>query len=87
MILQRFKSFVSDYKNLPKEIQARVDEALVLFEQNPWHPSLRIKKMKATKDVWEGRVTRSYRFTFEWEGDVITFRRVGTHDILKEETR
>ena len=87
MILQRFKSFDSDYKHLPKEIRERVDEAILLFEQNPWHPSLRIKKMRATRDVWEGRVTRSYRFTFEWEGDVVTLRRVGTHDILKEETR
>ncbi len=87
MILQRFVSFDSDYKHLPKEIQERVDEAILLFEQNPWHPSLRIKKMRATRDVWEGRVTRSYRFTFEWEGDVVTLRRVGAHDILKKETQ
>ncbi len=87
MILQRYSSFDSDYKRLPKEIQEQVDEAILLFVQNPRHPALHIKKMKATKCVWEGRVTRSYRFTFEWEGNVVTFRRVGAHDILKEETR
>ncbi len=87
MIFRRFRSFASDYKRLPKDIQDRVDEAILLFEQNPRHPSLQIKKMKGTKNIWEARVTSSYRFTFDWEGDVVTFRRVGTHDILKKETR
>lgn len=82
MTLRYYASFERDYRDLPEDIQRRVDDAILLFEQNPRHPSLRIKKMKGKTNVWEGRVSRNYRFTFEWENDVVTFRRVGTHQIL-----
>jgi hypothetical protein len=42
--------------------------------------------MKATREVWEARISYSYRMTFVWEGDLIILRRVGAHDILKKET-
>ena len=87
MILQYLRSFKTDYRRLPREIQSQVDRAIVLLQRNPGHPSLQVKKIRGTKDVWEGRVTRASRFTFDWEGNVITFRRVGTHNILKKETR
>ena len=87
MILKRGDSFERDYIRLPEQVQVLVEKAIRLLAENPRHPSLHIKKMKGTKDIWEGRVTRSYRFTFNWEGDVITFRRVGTHHILSTEDR
>ena len=87
MILKRDHSFERDYVRLPGQIQALVEKAVRLLAENPRHPSLRVKRMKGLKSIWEGRVTRAYRFTFSWEGDVITFRRVGSHDILKAEGR
>ena len=75
-----------DYERLSRDAQLLVDKAILLLETNPRHPSLQIKKMKGTKHVWEGRASISHRFTFEWEGNVITLRRVGPHDILKKET-
>ena len=87
MIFQYYTSFARDYKRLPLQVRAQVDAAIALFEENPRHPSLQIKKMKGSENIWEGRVTRSYRFTFEWDGEVVTFRRVGTHDILEKEAR
>lgn len=85
MTLRYYASFVRDYERLPTEIQLRVDEAIALFEENPRHPSLQIKKMKGKDGIWEGRVSHNYRFTFEWENDVVTFRRVGAHTILDRE--
>lgn len=32
------------------------------------------------ENVWEARVDRSYRFTFEKTGNTITLRTVGPHD-------
>ena len=78
-------TFKKDYRGLPREIQQQVDEALRLLSQNPRHPSLQVKKMKGTKNIWEGRVTLAYRFTFNWLSDLVILRRVGTHDILKRE--
>ena len=37
--------------------------------------------------IWYARVSRAYRFTFQFEADVITLRRVGTHAILAKERR
>ena len=81
------ESFRSDYKQLSRHIQEQVDKAILLLEQNPRHPSLRVKKIKGTQNVWEGRVTLAYRLTFNWEADFITLRRVGTHDILRKEAK
>jgi mRNA interferase RelE/StbE len=76
--------FVHDYKNLPPLLCKRADEQLKVLMENPRHPSLGLKKMKGFPDIWEARVTRSYRFTFQIQGKFYLLRRIGTHDILKQ---
>lgn len=76
-------SFQKDYQALPDHLQKAVDRKLRLFLVNPQHPSLLIKKMQDPRDVWEGRITRGYRFTFQMEGEVCILRRLGTHDIIR----
>ena len=77
------KPFVRDYRKLPKQIQTAVDKQIEFFLSSPSHPSLNIKKMNDPRDIWEGRITKSYRFTYHIEGDTCILRRVGTHDVLK----
>ncbi len=77
------KPFVKDYRKLPKQIQTAIDKQIEFLMSNPRHPSLNIKKMKDPRNIWEGRATESYRFTFQIEKDTYILRRVGTHDILK----
>ena len=77
------KPFDRDYEGLPESIRDTVDKKLQLFMENPHHPSLRIKKMEDPRDIWEGRISRSYRFTFQIQGDTYVLRRIGTHDILR----
>ena len=83
MKIQTTKPFDEDYKNLPEAIKERADKQFVLLMENPLHPSLRIKKIKGLQNIWEGRVTKSYRFTFQISGEIYLFRRIGTHTILK----
>jgi mRNA-degrading endonuclease RelE of RelBE toxin-antitoxin system len=83
--LARTESFVRDFRALPKEIQARTEKAILRLVQNPSYPSLRVKKMHGLEDIWEARVTMSYRLTFQRAGDAIILRRVGTPDLLKRE--
>jgi len=75
-------TFVRNYRKLPKDIQDAVDKQLELLMSDPKHPSLNIKKMNDPRNIWEGRVTRSYRFTFQMEDDTFIMRKVGTHDTL-----
>ena len=74
------KPFVKDYRNLPAEIQKRVDKQLGLLLRNPKHSSLRIKKIRGTKDIWEASVTMKYRLTLQFAKDTCVLRRVGKHD-------
>jgi len=78
------KNFVREYRKLPQQIQEVTDKHLGLLLSNPQHPSLCIKKMQDPRNIWEGRVTESYRFTFQAEEDTYILRKVGTHDMLKK---
>jgi mRNA-degrading endonuclease RelE of RelBE toxin-antitoxin system len=77
------KPFVRDYRKLSKQIQTETDKQIEFLLANPKHPSLNTKKMNDPREIWEGRITKSYRFTYHTEGDTYVLRRVGTHDILK----
>ena len=77
------KSFERDYKKLSCSIQKRLDKQFLLFLKNFKYPSLRAKKVEGFFNIWEGRINKEYRFTFQIEKNRYIIRRVGTHSILK----
>lgn len=77
------KSFEKDYKGLPAKIQKILDKQLNFLLDNIKHPSLHIKKMEGCFDIWEGRISKNYRFTFQIQENKCFIRRAGTHSILK----
>jgi addiction module RelE/StbE family toxin len=79
--------FQRDFKRLPKDVQSRAEKAIRLLKQNPRYPSLRSKKLEKVENIWEATVTMSYRITYEISGQTLILRRIGTHDILKVESR
>jgi len=81
------RRFKKEYSNLPKEIQKTFDQKLQLLLQDMSHPSIRVKKIQGTKNLWEGSVTMKYRFTFEFLESGLIFRAIGTHDILNSESQ
>ncbi|OGF52527.1 hypothetical protein A3I27_02840 [Candidatus Giovannonibacteria bacterium RIFCSPLOWO2_02_FULL_43_11b] len=78
--------FKKNYKALHAGIKKALDKALTFLSQNPRHHSLRFKKLHGT-DIWYGRITREYRFTANYQGDIIILRRAGTHKILNKERK
>ncbi len=79
------ESFKKDFLSLSTKMQKMAEKKLSLFSDDFRHPSLQTKKMEGLVNIWEGRVTRGYRFTFVIENKVCILRRIGTHDILKRE--
>ena len=77
MKFQTTRPFDRDYAGLPEEIKERVVCRLALLLLNPRHPSLRLKRIRGTSDIWEVRVSRSYRLTLQLAGDTYLLRRVG----------
>ena len=83
MKIHTIRPFDEDYRELPESIKDRADKQFFLLLENPPHPSLRLKKIKGRPNIWEGRVTQNYRFTFQIAGEIYLLRRIGTHNILK----
>ena len=84
MIIRRTDAFLRDYRTLPAAIQDRVDKQLRLLLEDFRHPSLRLKKLKGT-DRFEIRISKGYRLTLRLDKGLMELRRVGTHDILRDE--
>lgn len=76
--------FEEDLRALPASLQRRTLAKLALLKANLLHPSLRVKKMRGRKDIYEASVNMSYRFLFRVEGDNLILERVGPHKILDE---
>ncbi len=84
MQLTRRDSFKHSYKKLPKFVQKKADRILTLLAADLRHPSIRAKKIQGEDDIWEGRVDKFHRFTFEINKDEIILRTIGSHDITKK---
>ena len=77
------RTFVRDYRKLPRDIQKLTDKHLELLLSDPRHPSLHFKKVQDPRDIRECRVTTSYRFTLQIADDLYVLRKIGTHDLLR----
>ncbi len=75
--------FKKQYKKLPQQIKEATKKQLELLLSNPQHPSLNFKKMQDNREIWEIRITKSYRLTLQIQEDSYILRNVGTHDMLK----
>ncbi|MFZ0313088.1 MAG: hypothetical protein WAL85_10320 [Candidatus Korobacteraceae bacterium] len=58
-----------DYVRLPKPVRKGFGKQLQFLLANLQHPSLHAKKYSESMDVWQGRVTRDWRFCLKVEGD------------------
>jgi len=85
--------FWKAYAQLPAPQKEKARQAFLLFQEGaqnpPYHPSLRIRKMRGHPEIWEGHVSRETVFTFhiEQEADtgetVYVFRHIGSHEIYR----
>jgi mRNA interferase RelE/StbE len=74
-------TFLDAYQKLPASIQKKVKKALRLLAENPRHPSLQAKPIHSAPGIFEARIDRSYRMSFErLAGDVLRLRVIGNHD-------
>ena len=80
MRLEYTDRFQRAYNDLTDRDAERVKKALRLLVENPRHPSLRVKRMQGTDQIWEAGASLSIRLTFEIHGDLIVLRNVGAHD-------
>ena len=80
MRIARTEGFKKAWKQLTDEQKALARKAIENLVLDIRYPGLRVKKIKGTEYLWEARVSRSLRMTFQLEGDIITLCNVGQHD-------
>lgn len=78
--LPRFKR---DYYKLSHQVRKKINNALTRMEIDLQYPSLCVKKIKGTIDIWEARASDSLRITFTLKNNQIYLRTAGEHDTLK----
>jgi mRNA interferase RelE/StbE len=78
--ISRTERFKKSWERLAKRDKALARKAIKNLTSNILYPSLRVKKIKGVEDIWEARVSKSLRVTFQMEGNLIILRNIGPHD-------
>jgi hypothetical protein len=81
-----FRSYASAefwalYAKLPHAIQKQATKQFALFQDNPLHPSLRLKQIGS---VWSVRITRSCRALAYRKQNSFYWFWIGLHDDYEE---
>ena len=71
--------FRRDFRAAPPAIQSAFEKQLEFLLNGLRHPSLRAKKYNAALDIWQARVSGSWRFYFRIEGDIYQLLTIRAH--------
>ena len=76
--------FQKHYKTLSDAEKRQFRSKLLLFTENPLHPSLRVKRLQGNDDLFEFSVNMDIRVIWFYEGDsLVALVDIGHHDILR----
>ncbi|NCZ97484.1 hypothetical protein EBZ02_10145 [bacterium] len=80
MISRRTKAFHRLAVALPKDIRKKARDAYKLWQRDPKHRSLRMKKVDKEGDVWSVRIDRQHRAVGVMEEGAMIWFWIGKHD-------
>ena len=81
--LEPTKTFAKELKKLSRNEQRIVADKLRILTDDPYHPSLRTKKVQRLKDVFESSVNMDIRILWMHRGNkIILLLSLGHHDII-----
>jgi len=82
--LEPTKAFKKNLKKLSQNEQKAVARKLIILSKNPFHPSLRAKKVQGLDDVFECSVNMDIRILWTYkDGRIILVLDVGHHNIVR----
>jgi len=80
MQIQYSKKFKDNLAKLPISAKKQTRNKLEIMYENLKHPSLRTKKIKGTKNIYESSVNMDTRITWQYVENGILLRNIGHHD-------
>lgn len=77
--------FKKHFSRLTAPEKKNLKHKLELLSENPYHPSLRTKRIQGTNGLFECSVNMDIRIIWYYEGEqIIILLDVGHHDVLKQ---
>ena len=77
--------FKKRFRDLSVSEKKQFHNKLMIFAENPLHPSLRTKRIQGTEDLYEFSVNMDIRVIWFYEGDsLVALVDIGHHDILRK---
>ena len=80
MHIARTERFKRAYRRLSQREMEQARKAIEMLVRDFRYPSLRMKRIRGTAQIWEARVSRGCLMTFQIQGDMIVLRNIGEHD-------
>jgi addiction module RelE/StbE family toxin len=75
------RRFLKSFARLTASVQGKIKKQIALLAENPRHPSLQSKPIQGATGIYEARVDRDYRMTYERDADdTLVLRVVAKHD-------
>jgi mRNA-degrading endonuclease RelE of RelBE toxin-antitoxin system len=78
------KTFRQQLDNLPASVQSQAAKAYILWQTNPYHPSLQFKRVSQRQPIYSARVSINYRVLGLLESEHIYWYWIGGHDEYDE---
>lgn len=73
------RRFRKTFDRLPKEIQAKARKAFKLWKADPYHPSLRFKRVHPNDPIVSVRIALNWRALGIREQDTVIWFWIGSH--------
>ena len=67
------------FADAPVDVQRAFLKQVAFLKDNVHHPSLRAKKYDESRDLWQARVNRDWRFYFTIHGDTYQIEDIIPH--------
>lgn len=71
--------FRKQFAALPTEVQRQSRAAYRRFRQDPYHQSLRFKRVHTDAPLYSVRISKGYRAVGQREGDLVVWFWIGSH--------
>jgi mRNA-degrading endonuclease RelE of RelBE toxin-antitoxin system len=78
------KTFRQRLDNLPASVQSQAAKTYILWQTNPYHPSLQFKRVSQRQPIYSARVSINYRVLGLLESEHIYWYWIGGHDEYDE---
>ena len=80
MKIQYSEKFRDNVRQFSEKEKRQIKSKLEIMCSNLRHPSLRTKKMKGTRKIYESSVNMDIRITWQYTEGGILLRNIGHHD-------